>query len=73
MPVMGLLGMLLLIVFLLVITGLVVLGIVLLVRQTNQKSSVRTNQPIYKCQNCGRGVEPDWKVCPYCGENLGGD
>ena len=68
---MGFLGLLLLILFLLVITGLVVFGIVLLVRNSNQTGSGRTHQPIYKCKNCGEGIQPDWKVCPYCGENLG--
>lgn len=23
-----------------------------------------------KCANCGRDVEPDWMVCPYCTEAL---
>ena len=22
------------------------------------------------CPRCGRAVQPDWRVCPYCGETL---
>jgi hypothetical protein len=25
---------------------------------------------ISSCSNCGKPVQPDWKVCPFCGEKL---
>ena len=27
-------------------------------------------RPARRCPTCGRGVEPDWTVCPYCGAEL---
>nr|HID14127.1 zinc ribbon domain-containing protein [Anaerolineae bacterium] len=27
-------------------------------------------QPTRDCPACGRGVQPDWNVCPYCGKDL---
>ena len=31
----------------------------------------RTDRPApAKCPNCQRLVQPDWKVCPYCGASL---
>ncbi len=33
--------------------------IYILVRQTSKK----------KCVNCGKGIEKDFKLCPYCGQN----
>ncbi len=31
----------------------------------NQQGSV------YKCPNCGRDVDQNWKACPYCGSDIG--
>ncbi len=75
LPVIGLsiLNWLLLLMIPLVLLGLFVLGIFTMVRYLNRSSRDQIDHPVYRCQHCGRGVEPDWKVCPYCGENLGGD
>ncbi|HEX7541685.1 MAG TPA: zinc-ribbon domain-containing protein [Anaerolineales bacterium] len=55
--------------------ALVVLGIIWLVR------SLRTPKPVEvpaampaaivnPCRKCGRPIQNDWKVCPYCGEKV---
>lgn len=45
---------------------LTVLGIVWLVRNGNSSTSLSQNP----CSNCGKGVQADWKNCPYCGTAL---
>ncbi|MBE3040051.1 MAG: zinc ribbon domain-containing protein [Chloroflexi bacterium] len=55
--------------------ALVVLGIIWLVR------SLRTPKPVEgsaamaaavvnPCKKCGRPIQDDWKICPYCGKKM---
>jgi hypothetical protein len=59
--------------------ALVVLGIIWLVR------SLRTPKPVdvpaampaampaatvNPCRKCGRPIQDDWKICPYCGQKV---
>jgi hypothetical protein len=48
---------------------LTVLGVVWLV----QIFSGKANPPVQDlvCPSCGRGIQSDWKNCPYCGTILG--
>jgi hypothetical protein len=48
---------------------LTVLGVVWLV----QTLSGKANPPVQGqvCPSCGRGIQSDWKNCPYCGTTLG--
>ncbi len=47
---------------------LIVLGVVWLIRAigagTSRASEMRS------CPDCGHGVQPDWRNCPYCGTSL---
>lgn len=27
----------------------------------------RNKKVLHHCEHCGREVEPEWKLCPYCG------
>ena len=45
----------------------VVLGIVWLVRQVGSISTTRTQSA---CPSCGRPVQAEWRLCPYCGQAL---
>ncbi len=36
-------------------------------RSTGDPSQTETGQP---CPNCGRPVQADWQLCPYCGQKL---
>ena len=47
---------------------LIVLGIVWLVKAIG--SSNTPSAPVQTCPSCGRGVQADWKNCPYCGSSL---
>ncbi len=47
---------------------LCVLGIVWAVRGLGGGTSGA--RPSTTCPNCGRGVQSDWKNCPYCGTLL---
>lgn len=29
------------------------------------------NRHQHTCPNCGRNIEPDWRICPYCGHPQG--
>jgi hypothetical protein len=73
-PMMGLFGGLLMIIFTLGFLGLTVVGVVLLVRalQSPQRNggSLLVGE---HCKQCGKKVSPEWQVCPYCGESLKGD
>lgn len=46
------------------ILALIVYGVVALTRNTGN------NTPAAHCSNCGKGVQADWKNCPYCGTTL---
>jgi zinc ribbon protein len=47
---------------------LTVLGIVWLVRSIGSGTNPPT--PAKTCPSCGRGVQADWRNCPYCGTAL---
>jgi len=47
---------------------LTVLGIAWLVRASGGGNIPPT--PAHACPSCGRGVQTDWKNCPYCGTVL---
>ena len=48
---------------------LLILGIVWLVRAVGRPSSaVAPSTP--ECPKCGKAVEVDWRVCPFCEEDL---
>ncbi|MCL4529094.1 MAG: zinc ribbon domain-containing protein [Chloroflexi bacterium] len=47
----------------LVLTGL---GVIWIVRAI----SGGTNPTSHPCPSCGRGVQTDWRTCPYCGTAL---
>lgn len=71
----GWIGMLL---GLLVPVGLIVLlvvGGVWIVTRLAKPSSPMNQSPVNAasrtCPNCGKLVQADWKVCPYCGSSLG--
>lgn len=73
LPVMGVFGLLLMLILPLGFLGLVVLGIVLLVRAIQKPGQSEDLRHTARCTNCGKRVEEDWAICPYCGENLGGE
>jgi zinc-ribbon domain len=59
--------------------ALVVLGIIWLVRllRTPKPVDVSAAMPasmpaaiVNPCKNCGRPIQDDWKVCPYCGKKV---
>ncbi len=47
---------------------LTVLGIAWIVRQVGGGTSPAASG--HTCPSCGRGVQTDWKNCPYCGAML---
>ncbi len=48
--------------------ALAVLGVVWLVRNVGGGSN--SAAPGHTCPSCGRGVQSDWRNCPYCGTSL---
>lgn len=52
--------------YLLVLGGL---GIFLAVRAVSRASRGAKTSSL-KCPKCGKGVEVDWRVCPFCEEDL---
>lgn len=46
------------------VIALIVYGVVALTR------SAGNTAPSVPCPNCGKGVQPDWQNCPYCGTKL---
>jgi zinc ribbon protein len=48
---------------------LTVVGIVWLVRTLGSGNTPPA--PTKTCPSCGRGVQADWRNCPYCGTALG--
>jgi len=50
---------------------LLVLGIVWLFRRVSEPSGPTSQAPAGPtCSNCGRPVQADWRLCPYCGQAL---
>lgn len=70
----GWLFMLLGFLFPLGLLALLILGIVWLVRQVSAPSGPITGPPSPpagpRCSNCDRAVQADWRLCPYCGQEL---
>jgi hypothetical protein len=48
---------------------LTVLGVVWLVRAVG--GGANPAAPGHTCSSCRRGVQADWRNCPYCGASLG--
>lgn len=46
---------------------LIVYGLVAITRETR---STTPSTPLTPCSNCGKGIQADWKNCPYCGTSL---
>ena len=70
----GWLGMIFMWLFPLGFLAVLAVGIVWLFRQVSGSSGpvggpsqTAGGQP---CPNCGRPVQADWRVCPYCGQQL---
>ena len=73
LPFMGLLGLFLMLLVPFGLLALVVLGIVSLVRALGSNESQPDKPTSLRCGSCGKQVDPDWSVCAYCGEPLGGE
>ncbi len=60
----------------LLLVALVALGAVWLLRGRGQTAPLAAAQPpapaaaATPCANCGRPLQADWAVCPYCGEKV---
>ncbi len=61
--------------FSLVFLAFVVLGIIWLVRRL--RTPIPVNAPaampaviVNPCKKCGKPIQDDWKVCPYCGKKV---
>ena len=63
--------------------ALVILGIIWLVRRVRTPSQVQTTpvvpaassepmpaETLNPCKKCGRPLQADWSVCPYCGKKV---
>jgi hypothetical protein len=71
MPFAGFIGGL----FFLGFLALVVLGIIWLVRRLGTPKPVEAPvavpaEVINPCKKCGRPIQDDWKICPYCGKKV---
>jgi hypothetical protein len=71
-PMMGFYGGFLMVLLIVGFLVLVVAAIVLLVRAAQNSNRDQKASRSQHCGHCGREVEPDWQVCPYCGETLKG-
>jgi hypothetical protein len=49
------------------IIALIVFGVASLMRNTGNTSQTSSLTP---CSNCGKGIQADWRNCPYCGTAL---
>jgi len=49
------------------IIALIVYGVVALTRNAGNTPPSAALTP---CPNCGKGTQPDWQNCPYCGTAL---
>jgi hypothetical protein len=56
---------------------LLILGVVWLVNRLRYHGTpppvTAPSLPEHTCSNCSKPVQVDWKVCPYCGNNLIGE
>lgn len=50
------------------VIALIVYGVIVLVRSAGNNNTPAAS--ITPCPNCGKGVQADWKNCPYCGTTL---
>ncbi|MFQ5875392.1 MAG: zinc ribbon domain-containing protein [Dehalococcoidia bacterium] len=68
----GWLFMALMVLFPLGFLALLALGIIWLVRAVSGPQLRAPSAPpaAQSCPSCGKVVQADWKVCPYCGEEL---
>jgi hypothetical protein len=66
---MGLFWLLLLCLLLLPLLLILAVAIWLVV----SKDESRSPQQAMSCPQCGRAVQPDWRVCPNCGKQLKGE
>jgi len=53
---------------------LVVMGIMWLVQAASASPGQGAGRPMLvpACAKCGRPVQAEWQICPYCGQNLKG-
>ena len=49
------------------VIALIVIGIAALLRNTGNPMPPSSQSP---CPSCGKGIQSDWKNCPYCGTAL---
>ena len=66
-------GVLIMLLALLLIVGLPLLIVALVVRGRPPSKGGRPaspRRPARDCPACGRTVQPNWNVCPYCGKDL---
>ncbi len=52
------------------IAGLL-LGSLLFWRPEQPLDTAEPAAPDRYCRNCGKGLEPDWSLCPFCGQSAG--
>lgn len=70
-PFVGMLGGLMFFLFVIGLLALIIFGIYLVVRPKGNKVNQIDESHSILCENCGKEVNPDWNICPYCGESLG--
>jgi len=54
------------------IAALLVFGIIFLVRKIGSSDTGSIEDKAAHCHQCGKPIDDEWAVCPYCGEELGG-
>lgn len=69
-PFLGMLGGLVFFLFAIGLLALLIFGIFLVVRPKGNKVNKIDESYSVHCPNCGKEVNPDWNICPYCGGNL---
>ena len=73
LPFLGFFGMIFALLLPLGAAALLVLGIILIVRKITTPNKKSNEAVVSLCHQCGKPVEDDWVLCPYCGEKLGGE
>jgi len=58
-------------IFSLLVLGLAVWGGVSLVRSFRQRRAASKNVVANPCQMCGKPLQKGWKLCPFCGTEIG--